>query len=88
MEDTMARVFIIWEEVPESTKFYVADLEGAALKKALRAQGQFVGSTENPADADYLSDKILPKLTELDGSAAFDVKDLGIDHIVHCGFLL
>ena len=84
----MAKVFIIWEEVPESTKFYLADLEGAALKRTLRAQGQFVNSTEESAAADYVSDKILPKLVALDGSAAFDVQALGIEHIVHCGFLL
>jgi hypothetical protein len=87
-EEHMAKVLIVWEEVPETTKFYLADLEGKALKKVLKAQGQFVNSTEDSKEADYVGEELLPDLVALDADSALDAKKLDIDFIVHCGFLL
>lgn len=84
----MSRVLIIWEEIPEDTKFYKLDLEGKDLKKVLKAHGQIINTVDREGDeVNFLSD-MLEKATPCKDDKAFDVAKDKIDYVVHAGFML
>jgi hypothetical protein len=83
----MANVFVIWEEIPETTKFYLLGLEGAKLKKVLKAHNQLVNSTNDSKAAEALME-LLENEKPFPSDKAFEVKGQSIDYIVWSGFLL
>lgn len=84
----LSRVLIIWEEIPEETKFYKLDLEGKDLKKVLKAHGQIINTVDlEGEEVNFLAD-MLEKAKPCSGDTAFDVAKEEIDYVVHAGFML
>jgi hypothetical protein len=84
----LSRVLVIWEEIPEETRFYLLDLAGNDLKKVLKAHGQIIGTTELEGDeVNFLGD-MLEKAKPCPGDKAFDVAKEEIKYVVHAGFML
>lgn len=83
----MKRVLLVWEEIPESTKIYLLDLDGEALAKTLRAHGQIVNSTDNHDEALWLCEFLVGKQVSGEHAAVY-VGDMRIDYIVKSGFFL
>jgi hypothetical protein len=50
------KVLLVWEEVPENTKFYV--LEGEIADLALKCAGQYVNTVEETDEIEQLSEAI------------------------------
>lgn len=76
------KVLLVWEEVPENTKFYV--LEGETAELALQCAGQFVNSNNESDEIDQLS-------TVIDGLPSFSIDtpiEGPFDKVVVAGFLM
>ena len=81
----MTTVLLVWEEVPEATKFY--RLEGADAEIALAAHGCFVNMVDGDPEehAERLS-LLLEDKTPMEN--VFPVDLSGYDKLVVSGFLL
>lgn len=84
----LSRVLVIWEEIPEETKFYLLDLEGKDLKRVLKAHGQIIGTVDLEGDeVNFLAD-MLEKAKPCPSDKAFDIEKEEIKYVVHAGFML
>jgi len=90
----MAKVLIIWEEIPEETKFFIEDFQNEELEKVLKAHGQLVNESGKFPEAEWLSEILVNKdpifSSEMrKGMNAIDLKGIvGLDFIVWSGFML
>jgi hypothetical protein len=51
------RILIVWEEIPETTKFYILDIEDQKIiDKIKKANGQIINLTEKDDDAQWLGE--------------------------------
>jgi hypothetical protein len=76
------KVLLVWEEVPENTKFYV--LEGETAELALQCAGQFVNSNNESDDVDRLS-VIIDSLPSFSADSPIDGP---FDKVVVAGFMM
>lgn len=82
------KVLLVWEEVPEFTKFYL--LEGDLADLAMRAHNHFVNTDTDPDDAaDRLSQAMgEQKIKPLESENPIALAGLHVDHVVLAGFVL
>ena len=91
----MIRVLIVYENVPESTAFYILEVSPEDWQGLKRCQGHFVNECDNPADKECLTLSTLlenlddPKIDKLDLTEnPLALSDLHLDYVLHTGFLL
>lgn len=49
------KVLLVWEEIPETTKFYVLDVAGEDLENLRSAHGKFINSDMDDDLAEWIS---------------------------------
>jgi hypothetical protein len=82
------KVLLVWEEVPETTNFFL--LEGDLADLAMQAHNCFINTDTDPNDAADRLNRALGerKITPINVDQPIAIKDLGIDHVVLAGFVL
>ena len=76
------RVLLVWEAVPETTKFYV--LEGATADLALKCAGKYINSVDE-------TDEVISLNEQLEDIPSFSTDapiDGPFDKVVVAGFLM
>ena len=86
--NALSRVLVIWEEIPEETKFYLLDLEEKDLKTVLKAHGQIINTVELEGDEVNVLADILEKAKPCPSDKAFNVAKEKIEYVVHAGFMV
>lgn len=83
------RILIIYEEVPESTKFYTMDVTGDQWDRLKLTHGCFVNGADNTDDVEAALTALAELLVDhpqLDSTSPIDVR--GFDYVLWTGFFL
>lgn len=84
----MKNVLVIWEVIPEQTKFYLLKISSeAVLKEVLAAHTKYIGADSEDSSVVMVA-HMLEGQDQTDYVHAFDAKALDIDYIVSCGVIL
>ena len=83
----MRKVFIVWEEIPETTRFFVMPASDEEYEKLVKCHGKFINADEMTPELEWLSEAIV----EADDHEIDATKPIQIDGettVVWTGFIL